>query len=555
MTTREIVISTTTTGTMQVADADTLITLARTALLTTAAEGFVVSGDATNRSIAVEGEISAGAAGIVFGSSPFDLDGTIRIGSAGFIQAARAGILAIADGTEINQGGTIQSKLAGVAASGLATQFSNSGTITSSLDAAVDITGLSSTVTNNGRLAGFLDGLRISGDRSIVTNNGSIGSTKAAGIVSSGADTTVTNNGTIGVQGHGMLIRGAGEIITNNGKVGAGGSAIIVSGADVIVTNSGSLNAGADGILVTGARAIVTNNKAIEVGGDALRIRADDVVVNNTGTVKGMSGLEVVGANVKAANSGTITGWKAGLGAVDFTQAGNASFTNDGTVTALAKLAFKGGNGVQMLVNRGLINGDVDLGGGNDYFDGTGGTVKGKIAGGTGNDTYVISDAKALIVEGKNAGTDTVRASVSYTLGDNFENLTLTGGNALSGTGNSLANQLHGNEAANTLKGMGGNDLIWGHGGNDILTGGAGIDTFFFATGDGRDTITDFKATGREHDVLDLKGLASITSFSDLVANHMTQTGKDVLIDGLEGDSILLKNVKLAQLDKSDFHF
>ncbi|OLP58699.1 hypothetical protein BJF93_17915 [Xaviernesmea oryzae] len=555
MTMRETVISTTTTTTIELTDADTLLTLARTALLTTSAEGIVVSGDAPNRSVAVEGEISSGAAAIVFGSSSTDLSGTIRIGSAGFIHAGRGGILSFADGTEINQGGTIEARLVGVVASGVATAFTNNGTITSQLDVAAELTGVSAMIVNNGRLAGYSDGLRASGDRANITNNGSIGSTKAAGIVTSGNNSTVTNNGSIGVQGHGIVVNGAGEIITNNGKVGAGGIALLVRGTDSIVTNSGSLNAGADGINLQGARGIVTNNKSIEVGGDAITVSARDAIVNNTGTIKGASGLDVTGANIKAVNSGTITGWKAGVGAVDFTLAANGNFTNDGTVTALAKLAFKGGNGVQTLINRGVINGDVELGGGNDYIDNTGGTVKGHIAGGTGNDTYVISNAKTLLIEAKNGGIDTVRSSVSYVLSDNFENLTLTGSKALNATGNSAANQLHGNDANNVIKGMAGNDLIWGHGGNDTLSGGAGTDTFFFANGDGRDTITDFKATGSDHDILDLAGLSSITSFADLKANHMTQVGKDVLIDSLEGDTILLKNVKLAQLDKMDFHF
>ena len=37
--------------------------------------------------------------------------------------------------------------------------------------------------------------------------------------------------------------------------------------------------------------------------------------------------------------------------------------------------------------------------------------------------------------------------------------------------------------------------------------------------------------------------------------HHMKQIGKDVFIDGLNGDSILLKNVKMAALDAGDFLF
>jgi Ca2+-binding RTX toxin-like protein len=167
----------------------------------------------------------------------------------------------------------------------------------------------------------------------------------------------------------------------------------------------------------------------------------------------------------------------------------------------------------------------------------------------------VISDAKIKLSEAAAGGTDLVKTTVSFTLGNAFENLTLNGAAAINGTGNALGNQLHGNSGKNIIDGKAGNDMIWGHGGADILTGGAGADQFVFATRDGKDTITDFAATGSSHDILDLTGLASITGYKDLVQHHMKQVGHDVFIDGLNGDSILLKNVKMAALDAGDFLF
>ena len=62
----------------------------------------------------------------------------------------------------------------------------------------------------------------------------------------------------------------------------------------------------------------------------------------------------------------------------------------------------------------------------------------------------------------------------------------MTGGDAINGTGNALANIIIGNGANNQLFGGGGNDTIDGGDGNDLIDGGVGNDTL--SGGDGNDT-------------------------------------------------------------------
>ncbi len=112
------------------------------------------------------------------------------------------------------------------------------------------------------------------------------------------------------------------------------------------------------------------------------------------------------------------------------------------------------------------------------------------LTGGGGNDTYVVG-AGDTVVESANGGADTVQSSVTWTLGANVENLSLTGTGSVNGTGNSLANVITGNGAANTLSGGDGNDTLAGGKGNDILNGGAGSDIFQFTRGDGEDIVQD----------------------------------------------------------------
>lgn len=111
---------------------------------------------------------------------------------------------------------------------------------------------------------------------------------------------------------------------------------------------------------------------------------------------------------------------------------------------------------------------------GNNILDG--GTGSDTLVGGLGDDVLVINSSGDVVTEAAGQGTDTVNSSITYTLGSDVENLTLTGSSGINGIGNSLANIISGNSGNNSLSGGDGNDTLDGGLGNDSLVGGNGND-------------------------------------------------------------------------------
>jgi Ca2+-binding RTX toxin-like protein len=66
------------------------------------------------------------------------------------------------------------------------------------------------------------------------------------------------------------------------------------------------------------------------------------------------------------------------------------------------------------------------------------------MAGGLGNDTYIVDDAADAVTEVAGQGTDSVRASVSYTLAANVEALVLTGVASINGNRQHVGQHAHG---------------------------------------------------------------------------------------------------------------
>jgi Ca2+-binding RTX toxin-like protein len=115
-----------------------------------------------------------------------------------------------------------------------------------------------------------------------------------------------------------------------------------------------------------------------------------------------------------------------------------------------------------------------------------GGKGNDTLTGGAGNDVYFVDAATDDVTEDLNKGTDVVKSSSDFELGENIEKLELTGDDDIDGKGNALANTITGNSGANLLEGETGNDTLSGGEGADTLDGGAGNDAM---TGGGGDDV------------------------------------------------------------------
>jgi VCBS repeat-containing protein len=190
---------------------------------------------------------------------------------------------------------------------------------------------------------------------------------------------------------------------------------------------------------------------------------AGDVVVENDG-----EGIDTVQSSVTYTLGANVENLVLGGGSINGT--GNAL---DNVITG------NGGNNALYGMDG---NDTLVANAGNDILDG--GTGADNLQGGMGDDTYVVDDAGDIVTEGLNAGTDTVQSGITYTLGDNLENLTLTGAADLDGSGNALSNVITGNSGSNTLSAGAGNDTVQAGAGNDVVSGGDGNDILNGDAGD-----------------------------------------------------------------------
>jgi subtilisin family serine protease len=164
-------------------------------------------------------------------------------------------------------------------------------------------------------------------------------------------------------------------------------------------------------------------------------------------------------------------------------------------------------------------------GAGNDTLDG--GLGADTLSGGAGSDQYMVDSPEDSIVEEVNEGTDLVLSSITYALGANIENLSLTGLAAINGTGNEL------------------NNIVFSSAGNNVLDGGSGTDTASYAYAAGAVSVrlgtTGAQNTGASgtDTLLRIEGLHG-SAFNDKLTGDAAAnvieggSGSDTVVGGID---------------------
>lgn len=344
----------------------------------------------------------------------------------------------------------------------------------------------------------------------------------------------VASTGAIGISGI-----GSGHQATIYGSVfgtfglSLGDSSTLDSNQRVYIGDGATVGGTSAGVRVSGFGARVENHGEIQ------------------GTANGLifSGTGATGSRLF--NYGTIDGGDNGIARGAATNTETIEINNYGTITAeFEAFNANGASAIERIYNRGTITGDIDLGLGNDLYDGRGGVLNGTVMGGDGDDMFVLG-AGADEVSGGN-GIDLLdlrhSAAVRVALDGSFDNGGAAAGDFYFGIENIIgstlgADVLVGDAQANKLLGLGGVDIIAGGIGNDTITGGygsdkvsggAGNDAFIFnLRGEAGDTISDFSNLAGNNDTLFIK---AATFGGGLTAGFLAATKFQVRADNLAQD-------------------
>jgi Ca2+-binding RTX toxin-like protein len=172
--------------------------------------------------------------------------------------------------------------------------------------------------------------------------------------------------------------------------------------------------------------------------------------------------------------------------------------------------------------------------GGDNRLDG--GLGADTLIGGAGDDDYVVETPLDVVVEFAGEGDDSVFSLNSYVLGDNLENLTLTGNGNVAATGNALNNRLTGNIGNNLLDGGAGADSLAGGLGDDTYVIDSKLDVLTEVAGGGFDTVVSSVSytLGEQFEALVLNG--GIVGRGNAADNLIQGDGNDNRLFGGAGN-------------------
>lgn len=323
-------------------------------------------------------------------------------------------------------------------------------------------------------------------------------------------------------------------------------------GANVVVTGEIYGEDGND--LFTGFRSGVTLYGG--GGSDIYRVNPlssatfVESVGGGTDTVQLMRGADYnLPANIERIVVGAFAGSDTTAAAITMNDLANVFTGHDNaeTVNGLGGNDVLSGKAGNDTLNGGDGNDVLDGGAGNDVLSGGAGNDRlvgragdDTMTGGIGNDVYYVDSALDTVTELASQGTDTVRTTIGFTLGNNVEKGVIDGTASVNIWANDLPNVLVGNSGNNGLYGYGGNDTIHGNGGDDVVSGLDGNDKLY---GDaGNDTIVGHAGVDT------LTGGAGSDNFRYISATDSPTTAPDQItdmlsIDGPGGDSLDLSMI------------
>ena len=320
------------------------------------------------------------------------------------------------------------------------------------------------------------------------------------------------------------------------------GAALKAEGSDHLIRVHGYLSGTTYGIDMGAGRNATGNVLEVNAQGDVLAafmavlMRGTSRLVNSgeiTGSAFGL-GLQTgaKGPGDWVQNYGSITGGDTAILRHSARDSADITVVNQGHIWGgdLAYDGLAGSKGRDTILNRGVLTGDVALGGGEDRFDNIGGWLEGEVRGGAGRDTFLPGDQAetfrggagfdmldfTISPEGLRLALDGSLTATGRATGDRYIGIEGMRGsdsgadhlrgnartNLLEGQGG--ADRLEGRAGADTLIGGAGNDTLTGGTGRDVLTGGAGADSFVFANlAEAGDRITDF-GLGADRILVDL---------------------------------------------------